>query len=89
MPDYSKVTGRCPICRSYLVISSSSIVCPEGNYSANYKKWDSIWASFKPGRAQDDNVEKLMQDLLDLNEIEISEGEIKKLQKKALKKGII
>lgn len=78
MPNSQEI-GTCPICREPLIISGGTVVCPKSHYQTSYKKWDDVWYYFS--LRGDGDAEKLMKDLLALNEKKISKKKIEELQK--------
>jgi len=79
--DGVDLIGRCPICRVELVGFGNFVTCPNGDYRALFPKWDEIWTAFNP---KTDSAEKLLGDLVKLNQVEISPEKVRQSQKKAL-----
>jgi len=56
--------GTCPICQNVLARDGEFVVCPKGDYKAEFEKWDEVWKAFEKSRKKDGK--KLVGDLLSL-----------------------
>jgi len=55
--------GTCPICQNVLARDGEFVVCPKGDYKAEFTKWDEVWKAFD---AKNGDGEKLVKDLVGL-----------------------
>jgi len=58
------VVGRCPICKEALSKDDGFVVCPAGDYKAEYSAWDGRWTKFD---FEQDDADVLLADLVALN----------------------
>jgi hypothetical protein len=67
MPETDDKAGLCPLCQEKMHQKDGFVVCPNGDYKAEFGKWDTFWTELNV--LKDDFVKKYNK-LLELNLVE-------------------
>jgi len=68
MSDEIDRVGTCPVCQTLLVEMGKLVVCPNGDYRAEFDHWDRTWFAFDVAV---DDADQLLKDLVDLNLVQL------------------